>query len=451
MTVKRFSTNFRERSDVIDQITPKNVVQRDISAPAGNWKPATWLPVQFTKTNTSVGTNGFVISSGKVVALDSQSKIVPAGQRLLLKVGAGALVYTSVDAEWGVVDLVTGSAVTGATSYTSIEVANALLERGLVLEQDALDAGANVPATLQAHADEVIDLFISAPVGIAAYDMYVYSGLAEDGDQVYTNLSYQHAVQFLTEAQMQMPHLSAGAQAADAFIVATLDTAGTETAASGEQVAPGEFWDATNVAALTRYAALGVTAASPVVALGLDPAGSGDQFRVARETDRTPLVVDTAGVLTRKRTSPSSISLEGDYYLDADLGVLFVHSDTWATGVAATATWTFGYSYYDTVAASEHRHIHFDGPARPGVRVTFDSQSNFVMDDGTADEQDVLGRVLRVDVQPNGLLGSVKTGFTGSATATFQMPGSATKGFTDLITMSGEVVADQVVILNVRI
>lgn len=453
MTVKRFQSNFRERTDVIDQITPKVVVQRDISAPAGKWKPAAWLPVQFVKNNIQVGEAAHVISSGKVVALDSESRVVPAGMRLLLQGGAGALVYTATDAEWGVIDLVTGETVTGAQSYSSVEVAEALIERGLVLEQDAIDAGGTVPPTLQAHADFITDLFISPPVGFAAYDMYVWSGLPEDGDQVYTNLSYQASVQFLTEGQLQLPQLVAGAQAGEAVVVATVNGGGSATAADGEQVSPTEYWDATNLAALTRYDALGVTTASSVMALGLDPDGGapGSQYRVARNTDRTPFTCDTAGVLVRERKSPGDISREGDWYLDAELGVLILHSDTWATGVAGTATWTFTYSYYDTAPASAHRHVHFDGPALPGRRVTFDEQSNFVMDDGTGAEEDILGRTLRVDVQGNSLLSSVKTGFGTSTNATFKMPGSATKGFTDLITLSGEVVADQVVILNVRI
>lgn len=451
MTVNRLSTNFFERTDVFDQVTPKNVVQKDITHPAGDWKPAKWLPVAFTKSNVQAGESAFVISSGKVVALDTESRLVPAGIKAKLKAGAGSLVYTASDVTWGTTDLTTGAAVTAATSYTSIQVAQALIERGLVLEQDALDASGTIPPTLQAHADIVIDIFISPPVGVAAYDYYAYSGRPEDNDMVYTNLSYQHAVQFFTEAQMGVPHLVAGATAADAFDVDTLNTAGTAVAAAGEQVSPTEYWNATNLAALTRYSALGITAASPVVGLGLDPAGTGDQFRVAKNTTRTPVACDTDGVLVRERTSPALITQEGDWYLDAELGVLFVHTDTWATGVGATATWSFSYDYYATASASAHRHIHFDGPALPGRRVTFDEESNFVMATSSTDEADIVGRVHRVHVQNLGHLSSVKTAFGGLTSATSKMPGSATGGYTDLITLSGETVADQVVILNVRI
>lgn len=448
MAVTRTTANFRLRDDVLDQITPKVIVQRDISAPAGKWKPAAWLPVQFTKSNIQAGTNAFVISSGKVVSVDTEARVVPSGMRLQLQSGAGSLAYTATDAEWGVIDLVTGVAVTGAVSYSDVEVAEALIERGLVLEQDAVDAGGTVPPTLTAHAAFIVDLFISPPVGFAAYDMYVWSGLPEDGDQVYTNLSYQHAVQFLTEAQLQLPQLSADSAGVDAV---TPNAEVTATAADGEIVAPTEYWDATNLAALTRYASA-VTASSSVVAYGLDPANDGTGYKVAKNTDRTPVTCDTTGVLTRERPSIELITQEGDWYLDDEIGVLFLHSDTWATGVSAAATWTFTYNYYDVHVATAHRYTHFGDDARPGRRVTYDSESNYILaTEGTTGEQDIIAQVLRIDTQPAPLLENVKTGWNFSnADATFQMPGSATKGFTDLVSLSTEDVADKVVILNFR-
>lgn len=452
MAINRYTTSFRERNDILDQITPNWVVQREVQTPAGDWKPASWLPVQFTKTNVSAGTDAFVISAGKVLAFDSENRLVPAGMKAQLKATSNALVYTATDVAYKVTNLVTGELVTAAVAYTNVQVAQALVERGLVLAQDVLDtAGGAVPPTTTTHANIVINLFISPPCGVAHYDFYKYSGRPEDGDQDFTNYSKQHAIQFLTEVQAQVPQLTAGSTASDAFATATLNSGGTATAAAGDQVLPGEYWNATNLAALTKYSVMGITASSPVVALGLDPSGGGDQFRVARNTDRTPFTCDDDTVLVKEKTSPELIKKAGDWYLDSELGVLFVHSTTWATAVAATDTWTFTYNYYSTTAATAHRHVHFDGPARPGVRVTFDSQSNFVMDDGSAAEEDIVGRVLRVDRQAQGLLKHVKTGFKGSTAATAQMPGSATKGYTDLITLSEETVADQVVIVNVRI
>ena len=54
--------------------------------------------------------------------------------------------------------------------------------------------------------------------------------------------------------------------------------------------------------------------------------------------------------------------------------------------------------------------------------------------------------------EPRGLLERVKTGFSGEEFDTSaQMPGSATKGFSDLITLSEQLIADQIVVVNVKI
>ena len=159
-------------------------------------------------------------------------------------------------------------------------------------------------------------------------------------------------------------------------------------------------------------------------------------------------------MLVRQRTSPDAISKEGDWYWDAEVGVILLHSDTWATMLAATATLTLSYSYYDAAPATGHRHIHFDGPAKPGDFVAYDEQSNFVVASAAQVDAglEVVGRVHEVQVEPARLLSSVKTAFNhAGVSATSQMPGSATKGFSDLITLSEEVVADQLAIVTVRV
>lgn len=454
MAVNRTQTQFRRRDDALGSITPKVILNEDVRAPKGppgGWKAAPWLPVQFERQTDIGGKDAFVISSGKVVALDAQSNVVPAGQRILLAAGASALVYTSLDVDYGVEDLVTGLPVAAPVTYSTQQVAAGLIERGLVRSADVLAAGGTLPVASNAHGVFVVEIFISAPVGFAGYDYYVYSGTPEGGDMRFTNYSKQPRVAFYTESEVHVPHL-VGNTGTDAFAVATLNGAGTAVYAAGERVMPTEFWNAANVSQITRYQDMGLTSASPVVALGLDPLGTGVQVSIARNTDRTPFTVDTAGVLLRERSAPNLISREGDWFLDADLGVLFVHSDTWATGVAATATWTFSMSFYGSGGATAHKMAHFLGHAKPGARVTFDSHSNFVPAvEGTTAERNILGRVLWVEVQPGGLLSSVKTGFPGSTSATGKLAGSATKGFTDKITLSPERVADQLVALNIKV
>ena len=453
MAVQRYASNFKERTDVLDSITPKVVINRDISAPAGEWKPAPWLPVQFTKSNISQGTDGYVISSGKVVGMDSEGYIVPAGLRPHFIAG-GTLVYTATDVTYGVIDLTTGETLTGAVIYTQAEVAQALIERGLVLEAEAATAGATIPRAGAADDDIICALFLSYPVGIAAYDILVWGGLPEDGDQVFTNYQKQHLVQFLTEAQVEVPFAALSA-ATETVAISVIDGAGTETYLAGDFVGATEYWAAAEVYQLSRYSGI-LTAASPVVALGLDPAGTTTQYRVAANTDRTPFTCDTTGIVTvgSEKASPDLIASEDDWCLDDEVGVLFIHSDAWATQVAAVSTPIFSYDYYTTTAASAHRYVHFDGPAIPGDWVAYDTMSNLRQASAAevAAGLVVIGRIHAIKEEPRDLLDKVKTGFnfTGVSAAA-QMPGSATKGFSDKITLTQETVADRLAVVTVRV
>lgn len=461
MAINRYDKDMRIREDLVGQLTPNCFVQDQVRAPApppGGWRPADWLPIQFQKTEAELGTDHFVISKGKVVAQDSQGFIVPAGLALALggtgsaagKFAGTVLSYTATDVAQKVQDLVTGLPVAAAVSYTGEQVADALIERGLVREADAVAAGGTVPATADAHLAVIIDLFISAPIGVAAYDFYVWSGRPEEGTQKFANYSQQSSVAFLTEVQMKVPLRVAGSLSNDDFVTATLDGAGSTTYAAGSAIAAGEYWDAANIASLNRYASV-VTASTPVVALGLA------QANVARETDRTPITCDVDGVLTRSRPSISLVTKEGDYFLDHEVGVLFLHEDTWATLVGGTTTITLTYNYYtDTGVASAHRFVHFDGPVRPGAHVTFDDQSNLTVASAAviAAGARVVGRAHFVlsEADNHSLMQQVKTAWALSGvTSASQMPGSATKGFSDLITLSQETVADNVVYVNIRI
>ena len=58
---------------------------------------------------------------------------------------------------------------------------------------------------------------------------------------------------------------------------------------------------------------------------------------------------------------------------------------------------------------------------------------------------------MEIITEPRGLLDRVETAFKGSSfSASAKMPGTATKGFSDMITLSNEVVADQLVTINFR-
>jgi hypothetical protein len=96
------------------------------------------------------------------------------------------------------------------------------------------------------------------------------------------------------------------------------------------------------------------------------------------------------------------------------------------------------------------------GDCRPGDFVSFDEMSNFKV--ASSDDHDahlVVGRLLAMYKEPRGLLERVRTGWKGDEfDATSKMPGSATEGFSDLITLSshhGENVADEIAVINVKL
>ena len=76
MAISRFQSRFKTRTDLMDNITPNNVVQMNASVPAGEWKPASWLPVVWQNEKSK---DYFTISSGKVVSFDASGRIVPSG------------------------------------------------------------------------------------------------------------------------------------------------------------------------------------------------------------------------------------------------------------------------------------------------------------------------------------------------------------------------------------
>lgn len=449
----RLDSRFNVRNDVFDSITPNNIRQRDIAAPAGEWKPAAWLPIQWSQSNIGAGADYFVCSSGKLVALTRQAEVVPAGLRSSL--ASSGITYGSDDVAQGVIDLTTGERVTAAVAYTPAQTALGILERGLVPAESFTGFAAfdySVDTLSGGQITEIVEALVSKAVGIAAYDIYTFAGQLESGDDPYfSNYSKQHLVQMLTEAEMIVPHRVASSTAADAVNFGTVVVT-TAPEGPGDMVAAGEIWNATALSGLERYDGV-ITATSSVVAVGLS------EPDVARNTDRTPITSDVSGVLTSEKSSIAAISAEGDWYLDRTLGILILHSDTYTTLNGGATIVTLSYSYYDDAAAGAgaHRYIHFDGEAKPGDYVGYDEQSNFVPLGSAADISggtagDAVGRLHFALTEPRSLLGIVKTAFNlSNMNDAGKMPGTATKGFSDMITLSQETVADQVAVLLVRI
>ena len=154
------------------------------------------------------------------------------------------------------------------------------------------------------------------------------------------------------------------------------------------------------------------------------------------------------------------LSSDGDFFIDTESGVLLMYSDggaDWSLGIVAADFTTLGFNP-KSGNAQQYRHVHMVGPCRPGDKLSYDDQSNFCVmastedahEDGTSNTVSI-GTVMEVIREPRGLLDRVETAFKGSSfSASAKMPGTATKGFSDMITLSGETVADELVTIIVR-
>lgn len=456
MAISRFQSSFKVRTDLMDNMTPNNVVQREVSTPAGEWKPAAWLPVVWQNEKSK---DYFTISSGKVVSFDASGRIVPSG---LLRKGLDIIAdaglndtaplfsYDSNDVAARVIDIRTGKFVleadTGAVSLQAF--VNAVVESGWSFEP-AVDPNENDVAVRQAAAKAILKSFISAPVGVAAYDVYVWAG-DDPANLHYTNYQKQHLIQFFTDIQMRVPHVCGLANAQVDLLAG----------------APGTFITGAELGNRPRFAGYDMTNVLAYQA--------GQKF--ASHTSRTPITITTAnGAWSgRQRSEIALLARAGDYYVDGDAGLLLFWEEggdgTPADAAGDAIAAATGYSYDST--SQQARMIHLVGDAKPGDIVTFDAESNFVatsplaLGAGQGDvpalrealnehafEQTLeVGRVLELIKEPRGLLERVRTGFQGDEfAADAKMPGSATGGFSDLITLSDEIVADEIAVINIKV
>lgn len=421
MAISRFQSRFKTRTDLMDHLTPNNVVQMNASVPHGEWKPAAWLPVLWQNERSK---DYFVMSSGKVVSLDGAGRVVPSGLlRRCLDAGALAdtiLEYTANDVAARVIDIRTGAFVTAADTVSLQDFATAVKASGWA--GSAFDEAADDLAGAKAIARA----FISAPVGILAYDVFVWAG-DDPANLHFTNYQKQHLIQFFTDIQMKAAHVCAEEATTVLVGAATLLTSA-------------------ELSAMPRYAGL-IASGDNVVGYDLRLG------KVASHTSRTPVTV-SGMASTRHRADVSLLAKLGDWTLDADAGIILL----WEQGGNGLPTGLTGFSVFDytLAASSQERMVMFVGDGRPGDFVSFDAMSNFVVasDEDHADHL-VVGRLLAMFKEPRGHLERVRTGWDGDEfDATAKMPGSATGGFSDLITFPahfGETVADEIAVINVKL
>jgi hypothetical protein len=415
MAISRFQSRFKTRTDLMDHLTPNNVVQMNASVPHGEWKPAAWLPVLWQNERSK---DYFVMSSGKVVSLDGAGRVVPSGLlRRCLDAGALAdtiLEYTANDVAARVIDIRTGAFVTAADTVSLEDFATAVKASGW--------AG----TSFDEAADDLAGAKAIARAFISAYDVFVWAG-DDPANLHFTNYQKQHLIQFFTDIQMKAAHVCAEEATTVLVGAATLLTSA-------------------ELSAMPRYAGL-IASGDNVVGYDLRLG------KVASHTSRTPVTV-SGMASTRHRADVSLLAKLGDWTLDADAGIILL----WEQGGNGLPTGLTGFSVFDytLAASSQERMVMFVGDGRPGDFVSFDAMSNFVVasDEDHADHL-VVGRLLAMFKEPRGHLERVRTGWDGDEfDATAKMPGSATGGFSDLITFPahfGETVADEIAVINVKL
>lgn len=448
--IKRFASAFKTRDDVFDNITPNNIVQPKVSHPAGEWKPAAWLPVQW---KGEASKDYFVMSSGKVAALDASGKVVPAGLGLGTTATGVAFSYTSADIEAKTEDIRTGEACNATSLLSDVTNQNLLeaaISRGLI-DWAGLIAGTAPFDNTNNDADTaaLMPLFISKPIGVLAYDVYSWAGDAPGGFK-FTNYQKQHLIQFITEAQMKAPQMAAATQVNKTITGLSPASSGVFPAGS-----TAVSLDVALLRALERYEneadeVLHVKASASVQAVYLGARQVVPEINALTLADTATTLSGTLGMaaaLVNRKSRIADVKSLGDYFLDAEVGIVVVHDTATLTGVV-------NHYVYSGATSAAHQGLYFVGECKPGDYITFDSESNFTVDSnpgfGTA-----IGRVLEVQQFPKSLMERTTTAWQGSSfDASMRMPGTATEGLPDNLTLSGrngEIVGNRMVIANIRI
>lgn len=459
MTIARGYTPSYKIWDEMGRITPAVEFCEGVR-PNIETQVAGWLPVAGGRYDERMKSYK-VVSTGKVIALDGEMKLVPAGLRKAWNV-AGAttiLTYTATDVTEKVIDLTTGAAVAAATSYTETQVTAALKERGLI------------------RANERAMEFISKPIGCASADYYKASG----PDNYNPANLYQHNWRpqadcpIVCDYVMHYPLLPAlvtteTMDGAIANLAGSIDWSTTRT---------GGWFGSTALNGLVKY--------SSSIAAGDDIVGYVfEKFPLAEETTESVITPSVAGLIAKK-SSVSAVSAAGDYYLDTDLGILFLYEDG---GDAIPSPWsasaTITYYHYEDEGTSTNTVTSYacaTGNLNYGDFVTYDTNSNIVkatLDISAAEGYDgsgnlysadpdysaatdaaislqleqaftgynegIIGQVIGETTYPRDGLERVKTAYEGYSAANMRVPGSATDGRTDQLTYANA--AEKLVRIN---
>ena len=446
--------------DRMGRVTP-NVEYSHSERPHFESFAAPWLPTQRYDKEIEYY---ITISAGKVVAEDRRGHLVPAGLRKAFnKAGATTILsYTATDAQESVIDLTTGEIVTGVVTYTEAQVTQALKERGLIKATErAMD-------------------FISKPIGIASYNYWKAAGPDHyDPSKLYKHnfrpqalcaITCDYCITVPVVPNVETTETMANDRTGGAAGLLEDYIDGTQTRAAG-------WFSSTQIAELVKYD--GVVAAGDDVVCYMFV-----NYPLAHDTDDTPLAASVAGLVGKKSTV-TAISAAGDYFIDHELGLLFVYE---AGGNAIPTPWTTAatityYHYLSAVTAAGNTYMCATGDLNYGDLLTYDEGSNLikaVLDIGTAEGFDgagalysadpdygagtdaaislqleqaianhqngIVGQIIGVNEYPRDYLERVKTAYNGQTAANMRTPGSATGGRSDQLTYAGA--AEKMIIVN---
>lgn len=449
--------------DRMGRITP-NVEWSESHRPHFEGAVAPWLPVQRYEQELETY---FVISSGKVVALDRNGNLVPAGLRKAwcIATSSTALSYTAVDAAQYVIDITTGVTVTGAVSYTEDQLTLALRRRGLI-----------------SASERAMD-FISAPIGIASYNYYKAAGTDHYNPRnlFQHNFRPQALVAVTCDYIATYPVLPAVATTETMANAIVNSATGLRDFFDGTTPRAVGWFGSTAIHGVTRYASEVAAGANVVGYMFLNPT-------VAWITEDSPITASVAG-LVNQVASFSALSAAGDYYIDYEAGMLFVYE---ADGNAIPSPWTVSatitYYHYNAEGSATNTLSTYacaTGNLNYGDFLTYDDHSNLIKAEldisapgrmssasGTPYSADpeydteatnsvvsiqlegaieeymggIIGQVIGTTIYPKDYLDRVHTAFAGQTAANMQTPGSATGGRSDQLTYANA--AERMIIVN---
>lgn len=427
-------------------------------APAHKFLPAAWLPVKFYEKHFE---NWITVMPGKLLALDPLGRVMPAQYGLT----GASVVYTANDVAAGVIDVSTGAAVTTAKT---VVLANLDGTRGTAWT--AANAGTGVADSNSSFMGRwglsFNDATAKYPIGVARLPFLQWAGdggLLDDGfnPAAYrqNNYNMQSQVTVLCDYVLRLP-LIPGQVATE-----TVDNNWTNTPITFDGA--GMWRNRTQIMATSRYSAT----------IGLYPCQSTYNVAawallnrpVAKNTSRTLITCTISGLLLNEVSSMANISAAGDYWIDYEMGVLFVYS-AGGSSLPAVGADTITYYHYATAPAVVSAFASVLSSAtelQPGDFLECGVESNFVRANPAHTFAQIIGQVIAIDNQfPKDYLEYVRSAYSpalqtsaigtmanqvaGSATAGLgqldQMTGSATGGIPTLITYAGG--ADQIVLVN---